>query len=70
MDYSGGTDDNKAYKYILDKFMERKHSDEKVVYDHRTTATDEKNMEKVFNNVRATILNANMAGLDDLWSWE
>ena len=39
---------------------------EQVVYDHRTTATDEKNMEKVFKNVRETILNSNMAALDDL----
>ena len=37
-----------------------------MVYDHRTTATDEKNMEKVFRNVRETILNSNMAVMDDL----
>jgi hypothetical protein len=37
-----------------------------AVYDHRTTATDEKNMEKVFKNVRDTILNANMSAMDDL----
>jgi hypothetical protein len=37
-----------------------------VVYSHRTTATDEKNMQVVFKNVRETILNSNMAAMDDL----
>ena len=47
--------------YFKKKFLEKNHSPEsKQIYPHVTCATDSKNVQKVFESCRNTILQQNM----------
>ncbi|KAF8952314.1 guanine nucleotide binding protein, alpha subunit [Flammula alnicola] len=54
-EYTGGTDINKAAKYILWKFMQANRA-RLSVYPHLTQATDTSNVRLVFAAVKETIL--------------
>ncbi|KAH6906989.1 heterotrimeric G-protein alpha subunit, GPA3-like protein [Coprinopsis sp. MPI-PUGE-AT-0042] len=54
-EYTGGTDINKAAKYILWKFMQANRA-RLSVYPHLTQATDTTNIQLVFTTVKETIL--------------
>ncbi|KAH6871286.1 heterotrimeric G protein alpha subunit A [Coprinopsis sp. MPI-PUGE-AT-0042] len=54
-EYAGGTDINKAAKYILWKFMQANRA-RLSVYPHLTQATDTTNIQLVFTTVKETIL--------------
>merc|ERR1712232_1037645 len=55
-DYDGGCDADEAYQYIEQKFLSKCRDKSKQVFVKRTTATDTRNMETVFNAARETIL--------------
>jgi len=55
-DYEGGCDEEAAYKYIENKFLSKCRDKTKQIFVKRTTATDTRNMETVFDAARETIL--------------
>jgi len=55
-DYEGGCDEEAAYKYIENKFLSKCRNKDKQIFVKRTTATDTRNMETVFDAARETIL--------------
>merc|ERR1712032_407557 len=55
-DYEGGCDEDAAYKYIENKFLSKCRDKTKQIFVKRTTATDTRNMETVFDAARETIL--------------
>jgi len=55
-DYHGGCNEEEAYKYIENKFLSKCRDKKKQIFVKRTTATDTRNMETVFDAARDTIL--------------
>jgi len=55
-DYQGGSDYDKATKYISDKFMEKNRNSKRQIYPHLTCATDTGNIKIVWKFCRDIVL--------------
>jgi len=58
-DYRGGCNEAEAYEYIKNKFLSKCRDKKKQIFVKRTTATDTRNMETVFDAAKDTILHGN-----------
>jgi len=61
-DYDGDNTFEDAAKYIEDRFVEQ-NTQNKLIFVHRTCATDTKNIQKVFDACRLVILKENLEKL-------
>jgi len=55
-DYTGGLDEDNAYKFVQRKFLEANQNPKKHIYTHLTCATDTNNINVVFSAVQDIIL--------------
>jgi len=55
-DYTGGLDEDNAYKFVQKKFLEANQNPKKHIYAHLTCATDTDNINVVFSAVQDIIL--------------
>jgi len=51
-EYKGKLEFDEAYKYIEEKFLEKNQNPQRVIFPHPTTATNTKNIENVFNDIK------------------
>jgi len=61
--YDGGQDFDSGATYIEERFLEKNHSQDKLIYTHITCATDTENVRVVFDAVRASVLQSNLKQL-------
>jgi guanine nucleotide-binding protein G(i) subunit alpha len=59
-DYEGGNDFEKACQFIEEKFHDINKFDPKRIHVHFTCATDSKDVDRVFNEVRDVIIKNNL----------
>jgi hypothetical protein len=59
-EYEGDNDFDSCCTYVTEKFLERNHSESKVIYTHVTNATDKDNVKHVFNAVKDTVIRSGM----------
>ncbi|KAJ6232121.1 guanine nucleotide-binding protein (g protein) [Anaeramoeba flamelloides] len=65
-DYDGGLDYEKGSEYIRQRYLEKNHNENKLVYCFSTCATDTDNIKKIFVSLQDNILSNTILDIGNL----